>query len=215
MKKSIHFSYEAHYSISHESSGNESEIWIVFHGYGQLSEFFIRKFLPFDSGDRLIIAPEGTNYGYLKEFQGRVGANWMTKHERETAISNNHRYLDRLMEEILSKFSNPPKIHVLGFSQGAATATRWASRFPKQIDTMVLWAGGFAHDLHMPESREKFAETRIILVSGDRDPFLSAEVIQKQNDILQSLGKQGEKLWFSGEHEINSELLGKIINLRI
>lgn len=212
MKKSILFPFEARYSVSHEPHGNEKELWLVFHGYGQLAEFFIRKFLPFDSEDRLIVAPEGTNYAYLKEFQGRVGANWMTKHERETAIANNHRFLDLLMVEILEKFHFPPKIHVLGFSQGAATCTRWACQWSGQIDSLVLWAGGFASDLSLDLGREKFAHTRVLLVFGEQDELIREDQVKQQEDLVKGLGKPLITLKFEGGHELEAGLLGKILN---
>lgn len=215
MKKSINFSYEAHYSLSHEPLGTEQEIWLVLHGYGQLAEFFIRKFLPIASSKRLILAPEGTNYGYLEGYQGRVGANWMTRHEREVAIANTHRFLDQLIAEVLSRFSIPPKIHVLGFSQGAATATRWAGRWEKNIETLVLWAGGFAHDLVIDLAKEKFKHTQIILVTGDQDPMITVESIAKQRQMLASLQKEEVHLKFSGGHHLETGLLEKILNLEI
>ena len=215
MKKSIRFSYEAHYFISHEPSGKEKELWLVFHGYGQLAEFFIRKFLPFDSADRVILAPEGTNYGYLKEFQGRVGANWMTKHEREVAIANNHRYLNLLLEQTLEKFEQLPKIHVLGFSQGAATSTRWASQWKGQIATLVLWAGGFAQDLSLDLGREKFEHTELILAFGDQDKLIQEEHKVRQMALVQSLGKAIQVLTFPGGHELDAHLLEKIMNHEI
>ena len=213
MKKSFFFSYEAHYSQSHEPTGKEKEIWIVFHGYGQLAEYFIRKFLPFDSTERLIIAPEGTNYAYLKDFEGRVGANWMTRHEREIAISNNHRFFGELMRSVLERFTERPKIHILGFSQGAATATRWASQWELEVDTLVLWAGGFALDLRIDQAIEKFNSTKIIQVFGDQDEFLTPERLEKQSGIVEALGKSPEILNFSGGHVLESNLLKKVIHL--
>jgi len=212
VKKSICFSYEAQYCISHELSGKEKDLWLVFHGYGQLAEFFIRKFLPFDSPNRVILAPEGTNYGYLKEFQGRVGANWMTKHERELAIANNHRYLNSLMEHVLEKFHQPPKIHVLGFSQGAATSTRWASQWNSQLDTLVLWAGGFAHDLSLDLCRKRFEHTNLILAFGEKDELIEEEQKKQQLKLVETLGKQLTVLKFEGGHELDIQLLDKIIN---
>lgn len=212
MKKSILFSYEAHYYISHEPSGKEKELWLVFHGYGQLAEFFIRKFLPFDSEDRLIIAPEGTNYSYLKEFQGRVGANWMTKHEREVAIANNHRYLNVLTGKIMEKFEHLPKVNVLGFSQGAATSTRWASQWNNQIDTLVLWAGGFAQDLSLDFCREKFEHTNLILAFGEKDELIQEEQKKQQMKLVETLGKRLTVLMFEGGHELDIQLLDKIFN---
>lgn len=212
MKKSIQFSYEAHYSVSHEPTGQEKDLWLVFHGYGQLAEFFIRKFLPFDSKDRVFLAPEGTNYGYLKEFQGRVGANWMTKHEREVAIANNHRYLNLLLDQTLEKFAQAPRIHVLGFSQGAATSTRWASQWSGKIQTLVLWAGGFAQDLSLDLGREKFEQTELILAFGDHDELIREEHKAQQRELIQALGKPFSVQHFPGGHELDADLLQKIIN---
>jgi predicted esterase len=214
MKKSLHFSYEAPYYLSHDPSGTEQDVWLVLHGYGQLADFFIRKFLPFASPERLIIAPEGTNYNYLKEFQGRVGANWMTSYQREMAIANNHRLLNQLMDSLLSQFASAPRVHLLGFSQGAATSTRWASQWAGQLETMVLWGGGFAHDLVLDVAKEKFAHTYIQVVLGDRDELITEESKKKQTELLEILGKPLNLLTFSGGHELDTALLEEIINNR-
>lgn len=214
MKKSLHFSYEAPYFLSQEPCGTEQDVWLVLHGYGQLAEFFIRKFLPFASPERLIVAAEGTNYNYLKEFQGRVGANWMTSYQREMAITNNHRLLNQLMDNLLSQFANPPRVHLLGFSQGAATGTRWASQWTRHLETMVLWGGGFAHDLVLDVAKEKFAHTNIQVVLGDRDELITEESKRKQTELLEILGKPLDLLTFSGGHELDTALLEKIIHRR-
>ncbi|GMQ28821.1 alpha/beta hydrolase [Algoriphagus confluentis] len=210
-KKKLIFPHEAFYSISHQPTGKEQEIWLVFHGYGQLSEFFIRKFLPFSGEDRLILAPEGTNYGYLKDFQGRVGANWMTRYERETAIANNHRFLDLLMKEILQKYPQNPSIHLLGFSQGAATATRWAARWDHRVKQMIIWAGGFAHDLILEKAKDQFRTTEILMVFGEKDELITSESIASQRAFFGLLEKEVRELTFDGGHELNIPLLQKII----
>ncbi len=212
MKKQVEFTYQAHYSVSHEPTFREKEIWIIFHGYGQLAEFFIRKFLPYDNPDRLIIAPEGTNYSYLNGFHGRVGANWMTRHEREVAIANNHRLLDKLMENILFEFEEIPVIHVLGFSQGAATATRWVSRWSGKVKSLILWAGGFAQDLVLEDVKAVFSETKLIMVLGEKDELITPESILMQEELIHNLGKTFRKIGFSGGHELNAEILENIFN---
>lgn len=212
MKRSIRFEYESHYFLSQEPAFQEKEIWIVVHGYGQLAEFFVRKFKKFFSSERLFIAPEGTNYNYLEGFQGRVGANWMTKHERETAIENNHRLLDKLIGSFLEKYQERPKVKVLGFSQGAATATRWASVWEGKIDTLVLWSGGFALDLNLDAADQAFSETELILVLGEKDDLITPESIQKQEELILSLGKAVKRMTFDGGHELDTDVLEKIIN---
>ena len=212
MKKQVEFRFRASYCVSHDPSFQEKEIWIVFHGYGQLAEFFIRKFKSFDSSERLIVAPEGTNYGYLEGFSGRVGANWMTKHERELAIANNHRFLDELLGVILSKYDQRPNIHILGFSQGAATATRWASRWIGKVESLVLWAGGFAEDLVLSEAKEVFSQTKITLVLGHQDELITSESILKQEILLSNIVKNYERIGFEGGHELDLNVLEKIFS---
>lgn len=212
MKQAIRFDYEAHYHLSQEPTFGEQELWLVMHGYGQLAEFFVRKFKPFFSPERLFVAPEGTNYNYLEGFQGRVGANWMTKHERETAIANNHRMLDSLMGALLGNYAEKPRIRVLGFSQGAATASRWASHWEGKIATLVLWAGGFALDLNLEEAREAFADTELVLALGDTDDLISPDQVQQQKALVSSLERDVVSLSYPGGHELDPALLEKIIN---
>lgn len=214
MKKTIEFKYEASYCVSHEPNFQEDDIWFVFHGYGQLATFFIQKFRFFDDSKRLIIAPEGTNYAYLEGFDGRVGANWMTSHERDLAIANNHSYIDELVKQILSRFKGKkPRIHILGFSQGAATASRWASRGSLDIASLVLWSGGFAADLNMDFVKKTFSATTVTVVFGSKDLLVTEESLSKQDKFLSDLGKNYQKIVFLGGHELNFEVLEKIFLL--
>ncbi|MCS5491446.1 alpha/beta hydrolase [Algoriphagus limi] len=212
MIRSTHpFSFEASYFLSHEPDSTPQDLWIVFHGYGQLAEFFLRKFMPLANSQRLFLAPEGTNYFYLHDFKGRVGANWMTRYERELAITNNHRYLGSLVGKYLQKFESKPRIHVLGFSQGAATATRWASQWEEKISTLVLWAGGFAEDMVLEVAREKFERTRISMVLGTEDDIITPESLDRQKELIKKLGNPVERLEFKGGHELKFDLLRKIV----
>lgn len=210
MKYSFKYQHIAHYRTSHVVNRNEKEILIALHGYGQLSEYFLKKFEPIFNEERLIVIPEATNYAYLEGFSGRVGANWMTRHERESAISNNHDYLNGLLENILLKYSKKPIIKVLGFSQGAATATRWVSQLPMSVDSLILWSGGFAHDLNLQETGDKLKDTEIMIVLGNNDNLITPESIQKQDEFISMLPLKVKKLQFEGGHDLNIPLLQKI-----
>ena len=135
----------------------------------------------------------------------------MTRYERETAIANNHRFLDLLMEEILQKYPQKPSIHVLGFSQGAATATRWAARWDHRVKQMILWAGGFAHDLILEQAIDQFRTTEILMVFGEKDELITSESIASQRAFFGLLEKEVRELTFDGGHELNIPLLQKII----
>ena len=64
------------------------EIWVIFHGYGQLAEEFAQDFDTLKSPDNVFIFPQGLSTFYLKSVAGKVGANWMTSHERAQDIAN-------------------------------------------------------------------------------------------------------------------------------
>jgi predicted esterase len=212
MKSSIRYQHIAHYSTSHVVNRGEKEIIFALHGYGQLAEFFIKKFEPLYREDRLIVVPEATNYSYAKGFSGRVGANWMTRHERESAIENNHNFLNSLLETLLIKYPIKPAIKILGFSQGAATATRWVSQLGIPVKSLVLWAGGFAHDLNFEEMGEKLKNTEVMFVTGDSDDLITPESISKQDELISLLHCEVKKLQFKGGHDLDLPLLKKIFD---
>ncbi|MCR9017113.1 alpha/beta hydrolase [Aquiflexum gelatinilyticum] len=210
MKASITYRHRGHYHMSHLPNRNENEIIFVLHGYGQLAEFFLKKLEPIFREERLIIVPEATNYAYQKGFSGRVGAIWMTSHERETAIENNNNYLNSVLESVLIKYEVMPSIKVFGFSQGAATATRWVSQLAVQVDKLVLWSGGFAHDLNITQAGEKLKKTEVIVVLGDEDPMITDESIQKQNEFIATLPFEVTRVEFKGGHDLDLPTLRSI-----
>ncbi|MCL6257787.1 alpha/beta hydrolase [Aquiflexum sp. TKW24L] len=210
MQASVTYRHRGVYFMSHLPNRNESEILIALHGYGQLAEFFLKKMEPIFREDRLVIVPEATNYSYQKGFSGRVGANWMTSHQRETAIENNNYYLNEILESVMLKYASKPTINVLGFSQGAATATRWVSQLAVNVEKLVLWSGGFAHDLNLKSAGEKLKNKEVIVVLGDEDPMLTPESIQKQNELIASLPFEVKRMEFKGGHDINIPLLKSI-----
>jgi predicted esterase len=79
---------------------------------------------------------------------------------------------------------------------------------------MVLWGGGFAHDLTLEVAKEKFAATEILVVLGERDELITEESKKKQVDLLEALDKPLKLLTFPGGHELDINLLDKIIHHR-
>ena len=77
---------------------------------------------------------------------------------------------------------------------------------------MILWAGGFAQDMRLEAAREKFSKTKFTLVIGDQDEFVTPESIEIQQELTEKLGKEVKKLTFVGGHEIDIEMLSKILD---
>jgi len=211
MKNFIRYEHQAHFRMSHLVNRKEKEILFALHGYGQLSEYFLKKMKPIFHEERLIVVPEATNHAYLEGFSGRVGANWMTKHEREAAIENNNKYLNTVLESILVKYSYKPVLKVLGFSQGAATATRWVSQLAIPVNTLVLWGGGFAHDLNAVKIGGKLENSKCFIALGEDDKIITEESLGKQEELIRSLGVRAEKVTYAGGHHLDTDLLAKLL----
>jgi predicted esterase len=207
MKSAIKYEHLAHFRTSQEVNCKEKEILIALHGYGQLSEFFLRKLTPLFLKERLIVVPEATNYYYLQGFSGRVGANWMTKHERESAILNNNNYLNAILNSILKNYEYLPLIKILGFSQGAATATRWLSQLDVSVDTLILWGGGFAHDLEMGRTAHQLEKTKCIIALGDKDELITSESMSKQDELIKAMNLKVEMIRYPGGHDLDLNVL--------
>ena len=85
-----------YYTLGEINEDPQQEVWVVLHGYGQLAQYFVRKFEPLLQDDVCVVAPEGLSLFYLRGTEGRVGATWMTSEFREHAISNYLVYLQKL-----------------------------------------------------------------------------------------------------------------------
>lgn len=208
----VSYKQQNHFLTSHTPSGSEKEIWLILHGYGQLAEFFLRKFRPFFDPSRLFVAPEGINRSYREGFSGRVGANWMTKHQRDTDIINGMNYLNAVMENVLKPYDDKPELNVLGFSQGAATVSRWVVQSPLPIKKMVLWGGALAVDLDMEELHEKAKNLHLILATGDNDPLITPERIKEQLGHVGTVAfRKLSNFTYEGGHDLDEQLLRQII----
>lgn len=200
------------YFLSSEYQNTVRNVWLVCHGYGQLASNFIGNFRVLGKDRHLVVAPEGLSRFYLEGFSGKVGATWMTKECRESDIRDYVEFLDRLYEEIFNGIDRKHiKLHLLGFSQGAATATRWLSYGKGSVDTLVLWAGLFPKDAPFEMHHEKFKRSKIFLVHGNEDPFLEKEKVRQRIALAGDHGIPFEHITFPGKHEIRSEVLSDLV----
>jgi predicted esterase len=182
-------------------------VWIVLHGYGQLAEYFIRKFHCLDPTKNFVIAPEGMHRFYLEGSSGRVGASWMTKEAREADIADNMEFLNQLWDTITQQYHYTNKV-LLGFSQGGATAARWHELGNYEATYFVLWASVFPPDLQFEPTKNAFVHSKNYFVLGNDDPYYT---LSKRTEMTASIAPLGfDHLSFEGKHTIHSETLQRI-----
>ena len=167
-------------------------------------------FAAIESPERLLVFPEGLNRYYLDGYYGRVGATWMTREDRETDIQNYLHYLDAVYKSVLGA-RTPGRSTILGFSQGAATASRWIANGNFNFNRLVLWAGILPPDMDIPSSNQIFSNVELITVYGLQDPYLNEDRKSEQLGIMKDLGVDSQFITFEGEHDIDEETLLRLV----
>lgn len=212
MKKTIQIPLDIHYHTLGKLTEKTQFVWIACHGYGQLSEFFIKHFECLDQERNFIIAPQGISTFYLKSFTGRVGATWMTNYERETAIDNYLRMLTGIYEKETARHSTPIKTVLFGFSQGAATVGRLATLTKQPFDALVLWGGRFPHDVNGALAKERLADKAFSMYLGTQDKLIDAQKQEEQKKWLDTNGLNPEIVVYEGEHKLYPRPLTELAN---
>ena len=80
------------YETLNDFTDETKNVWIVFHGIGYLSKYFLKYFDELNPLDNYIIAPQAPSKYYLNSSYKHVGASWLTKENTETEINNNLNY---------------------------------------------------------------------------------------------------------------------------
>jgi predicted esterase len=198
------------------AAAHAREVWFACHGYGQLAQYFLRRFETLDDGTRLIVAPEALSRFYLSDPGGshanaRVGATWMTREDRLREIDDYVGYLDAVYREVMAAGVPPgARVVVLGFSQGVATACRWTALGHARVDELVLWAERVPPDLDLARAAARLRSTRILLVAGTADPSLPPGALDEERERLARHGIRSEAVTFAGGHELDADLLQRI-----
>lgn len=189
----------------------------MLHGYGQLASDFVRYFADLAREDTLIVAAEAMSRFYLMSpdkapaRERPVGATWMTREDRESEIADYVEYLDALFEDVGSEPAQfGARIGVLGFSQGAATATRWAAYGHARIDRLVLWGGLVPPDVDLSSGAAALRHASLTFVLGSRDQYVDATMLQAERTRLGDAGIPYHVIQYDGGHSINRQIFPRL-----
>jgi predicted esterase len=192
-----------------EGKNNSSlrSVWLIAHGYGQLSTFFINKFEKLFSKENMFVLPEGLHRYYLNGFSGKIGASWMTKEEREKDIEDYCIYMDSVYDHYIKSLDKNLIVNALGFSQGGATICRWAAHTKCRIDNLIVWGSVIPPDMNWETDVQKLRDLKWHYVAGDKDEFLSDKRRVEQLEVLDRNGIKPNSIHYEGSHDILEEPL--------
>ena len=195
-EKQISYTATNTYCALNILSEKTKNVWIVFHGIGFLSRYFIKYFNELPKEENYIIAPQAPSKYYLN---------------KDLETGNVLNYIDNLLAS--EKIPAHCRLIVLGFSQGVSIAARWTAKSKIDLDQLIFYAGGIPEEL-TPEDF-KFLLTKnakIKLVLGNKDEFISESRLQREKEKLKSLfNGKAELINFDGGHEIKKDILINLI----
>ncbi|WP_394995772.1 alpha/beta hydrolase [Emticicia sp.] len=196
-----------------ELNEQTKKIWFVIHGYGQLSQYFIKKFNQIVDNETFIVAPEAPARFYLDANYTRVGASWTTRELRDFDKKNNNDYLNQIYDNLLKdRDLSTIEINILGFSQGCATVCRWVGDGHINCNRLLLWAGFFSNGIREVIEPKQLGKIETYYIYGDKDEYLIAypEISEKfRAGMIEDINPK--IVCFEGKHTVDEATLKAIV----
>lgn len=203
-------------SLGPEPGPGVRELWYILHGQAMRAAAFLETARVLDDGTRLLVAPEALNRHYTGDVAARdapVGATWMTRAEREDEIRDYVAYLDAVHATVTARFGgHVPLVTILGFSQGGATALRWAALGNVRAAHLVAWACAMPPELDYRALMARHPGARFTYAAGDKDVFVTRKVLDAQHAMLRDAGVEFRAVSFSGGHRLDDDALRQVLS---
>ena len=206
-EKRLSYTISNTYSTLNEHTENTKTVWLVFHGIGYLSRYFLKYFKHLNPEENYIIAPQAQSKYYLNGEYRHIGASWLTRENTEEEIKNMVNYLDAVFEaEGLSEIEN---LNIFGYSQGVSVATRFVARRKIKCNNLIMHSGKVPQELKS-EDFSFLTKTIFSFIYGTKDKYLESGIISVEKDRLNEIFPQNlQILTFEGGHEVNTRLISK------
>ena len=168
-----------------------SRVLAGFHGYGQTAEIMLRDMEQIPATEEwTLVSIQALNRFYGKNEE--VAAGWMTRQDREEAITDNILYVQRVM----AHFPERSRLVFLGFSQGVAMAWRAAANIP--CDGVISLSGDVPPDITSPKLPPA------LLGRGSFENWYNEEKLKKDLSFLAGRSEVTSCV-FRGGHEWTEE----------
>jgi predicted esterase len=204
LEKQVNYPATNTYSTLNNYTEKTRNIWLVCHGIGYLSSYFINYFDHLDPETNYIIAPQAPAKYYQDKSYKYIGASWFTRRDLEQETQNVIKYLNAVYSaEIEPKRNENTKLLLFGYSQGVSAITRWAAASKIDCASLLLHSGGLPDELKAADFKNSQAQ-RVVLTYGDEDEYLTEKRMEKEMLKYNAIwGKQLKTEQFRGKHEVN------------
>jgi len=205
----INYSASNSYSTLNDLTEETKNIWLVFHGLGYLSRYFIAYFKYLNPKENYIIAPQAPSKYYQDKSFKNIGACWLTREDTQEEINNILNYIDAIYEkEIAGKNKN---LILMGYSQGVSIATRWLAHKKASISKLIIHSGSVPKELKASDFDFLDKNIPILYLYGINDPYIKDDLIEKETAFSKKIfGNRYKIKTFDGVHEVHIDSLIEI-----
>jgi len=197
LERTIAVTTHGRYLVVPAESAHPRGLLVGFHGYGENADIQLERLQAIPgSAEWLVISIQALNRFYERRTD-RVVACWMTRQDRELAISANLDYVEKCLEAAASEWGAPARTVFAGFSQGVAMAFRATARSSR--NSRVIAVGG-----DVPPELNRAALARIhsvTLVRGAADTWYTKEQFSKDQQRLAACGVAVNTVQIDAGHE--------------
>ncbi|MCK0156629.1 serine hydrolase family protein [Cellulophaga sp. F20128] len=210
-EKQVTYTTTNSYSTLNTLTSETKNVWIVCHGIGYLSRFFLRYFKDLPANENYIIAPQAPSKYYLNDKYTHIGASWLTRENTRNEIDNIITYLNSVcvQENIPSKHN----LIIMGYSQGVSIVSRWLAKQKIKCQQFVLYAGTIPNELTTEDFLFlKDNNTKTTVIVGENDEYLDEKrrAIEKER-VTSIIGEATRFITFEGGHEVQKKIINALV----
>ncbi len=206
--KQVNYQSTNTYSTLNRLTEKTRNIWIVCHGIGFLSKYFINYFKDLKPDFNYVIAPQAPSKYYQTKAYKYVGASWLTKENRELETENVLNYLDAVLKN--ENLPTDKNIILMGFSQGVSVVTRWIAQRKINCDYLVLHSGSIPTEFN-PDSFAHLPDLITTVIYGTEDEYLTQKKLNTQLNYANKIFPNPVKvITFEGKHEMSKQSLSDL-----
>ena len=206
IEKKVIYTATNSYSVLNNYTKKTKNVWVVFHGLGYLSTYFIEYFSKLNPEENFIIAPQAPSKYYQDKKFRHVGASWLTKENTLEETKNVLSYVDEVYKTEISK--TPKNLIILGYSQGVSIASRWVASRKIEFQHLILHSGGIPTELTAKDFEFINENSTVTYLYGNKDQYINEA--RKTEELI-----KGNKLFgnhlnievFDGIHEVNTSYI--------
>ena len=180
---------------------------LLIHGRGATAESMLPLGEVIAMPDLCYLAPQAEGHTwYPQSFMAPTAAN-------EPYLSEALARIASILRDIVGSGTQPEKLSVIGFSQGACLASETVLRHPRPYGFIGILSGGAIGPPGAPRDYQgSLAGTRVFLGCSDHDPHIPLERVRETTAVFSRLGAEvTERIYPGSSHGVNDD---EITNLR-